>query len=129
MKKKLAGAMLALKQAEEKKREAENYSADLDARYKPITDMEQHARLLLGKAEMQAQAVRNDAEGVQRLAAGVRAVLKADARRAVQLGNDDALGTVDDERTALGAHGQLTHVDFLVFDHAFVFTKAQLHVE
>lgn len=64
MKKKLAEAMLALKQAEEKKREAEKYSADLDARYKPITDMEQHARLLLGKAEMQAQAVRNDAERV-----------------------------------------------------------------
>ncbi len=64
MKKKLAEAMLALKQAEEKKTEAEKYSADLDARYKPITDMEQHARLLLGKAEMQAQAVRNDAERV-----------------------------------------------------------------
>src|SRR5690554_3496126 len=64
MKKKLAEAVLALKLAEKKKMEAEKYSADLDARYKPITDMEQHARLLLGKAEMQAQAIRNDAERV-----------------------------------------------------------------
>ncbi|OHY82741.1 DUF4041 domain-containing protein [Marinobacter sp. AC-23] len=64
MKKKLATAMVALKEAKEKRKEAEQYSADLDAKYKPITDMEQHARLLLGKAEIQARTIKSDAERV-----------------------------------------------------------------
>ncbi len=64
MKEKLAEAMQSLKQAEKKKRDAELYCADLDAKYKPITDMERHARFLLSKAEMQAKAVKKDAERV-----------------------------------------------------------------
>jgi hypothetical protein len=72
--------------------------------------------------------VRNDAERVEQLAAGVGDHFKGDARRAVQLGNDDAFGSVDDERTAFRHHGHFAHVDFLVLDR-FLFLEAQLHVE
>ncbi|WP_336368247.1 DUF4041 domain-containing protein [Marinobacter sp. C2H3] len=64
MKKRLSEAMRAQKHAEEKKIKAEKYSAALDAKYRTITDMEQHAQLLLRDAETQAQAIRNDAERV-----------------------------------------------------------------
>ena len=49
-------------------------------------------------------AVGDDAEGEELLAAGVEVLLEADAGRAVELGDDDALGAVDDERAALGHH-------------------------
>src|SRR5690606_33378662 len=45
-------------------------------------------------------AVGDDAERVQHFAAGVLGFLKADARRTVQLGNDHALGTIDDKGAA-----------------------------
>jgi hypothetical protein len=40
----------------------------------------------------------------------VGVLLEADARRAVELADDDALGAVDDERAALGHHRDLAHV-------------------
>jgi len=43
-------------------------------------------------------------------------MLEEDTRRAVQLGNDDPLGTIDHEG-AIGRHqGDFTHVDFLLLD-------------
>jgi hypothetical protein len=73
-------------------------------------------------------AVRNDAERVERLAIGVRRYFERYAGRAVELGDDDALGAVDDERTAVRHHGDFAHVDFFVLDEVF-FAQAKLHVE
>ena len=73
-------------------------------------------------------AVRDDAEGKELLAAGVEVLLEADAGRAVQLGDDDALGAVDDERAALGHHRDVAHVDLLVLDEVLL-AQAQLHVQ
>ena len=73
-------------------------------------------------------AVRDDAERVEEFAVGVRSYLERDTRRTVKLGNDDALGAVDDERTAQSHHRDFTHVDFLVLDEVF-FAEAKLHVE
>lgn len=47
---------------------------------------------------------------------GCVATLKAEAGRTVELGDNDALGAVDDEGAALGHHGDLAHVDLLVLD-------------
>ena len=73
-------------------------------------------------------AVGDDAEGVEQLAVRVRGDLERDARGAVELGDDDALGAVDDERAALGHHRDLAHVDLLVLDEVLL-AEAQLHVE
>ncbi|MCY1437100.1 hypothetical protein D9M71_532490 [compost metagenome] len=43
-------------------------------------------------------------------------VVEEHTRGTVQLGNDDALGTVDDEGTVLGHQGDFPHVDFLFLD-------------
>ena len=61
--------------------------------------------------------IRNDSCGVQQLAGAVglaTVVVEEHTRRAVQLGNDNALGTIDDEGTILGHQGNLTHVDLLL---------------
>jgi len=69
--------------------------------------------------------VGDDAESVERLAARVGRFFEADARTAVQLGDDDALGAVDDEGTAIGDHGDFAHEDFFVLEGA-LFAEAQL---
>ena len=56
-------------------------------------------------------AVRNDAEGVEQFAVQVLGAFKADARRTVELGHDDAFGAVDYKGAAVGHHGEFTHVD------------------
>ena len=64
-------------------------------------------------------AVRNHASGVQQLAGAVgltTVVVEEHTRAAMQLGNDDTLGTVDDEGTVLGHQGDFPHVDFLLLD-------------
>ena len=77
-------------------------------------------RVLRVELEVQPRtAVRNDASGVQQLARAVglaTVVVEEHARRTVQLGHDDALGTVDDEGTVLGHERNLAHVHFLLFD-------------
>ena len=73
-------------------------------------------------------AVGNDAERMEELAVRVRGHLEGDAGGAVELGDDDALGAVDDERAALGHHRDLAHVDVLVLDEVFL-TQPQLDVE
>ena len=72
------------------------------------------------KLEVQpGAAVRNHASRVQQLAGTVRLatiVVEEHTRAAVQLGNDDTLGTIDDEGTVLGHQGDFPHVDFLLLD-------------
>ena len=43
-------------------------------------------------------------------------VVKEDTGGPVQLGHNDALGTIDDEGTVLGHQGDLPHVNVLLFD-------------
>ncbi len=54
--------------------------------------------------------------------------LEGDAGGAVELGDDDALGAVDDEGAALRHHRDLAHVDVLVLDEVLL-AQAQLHVQ
>ena len=70
-------------------------------------------------------AVRDDAEGVEHLAARVSGLLETDARGAVKLGNDDALGAVDDKGTTIGDHRDFAHQDFFVLEGALL-TEAEL---
>src|SRR5262249_37670112 len=66
-------------------------------------------------------AVRDDARAVGQLAARVRlalVVIEEDARAAVELADDDALGTVDDEGTGVRHERDLTEVDLLLLDVA-----------
>ena len=43
-------------------------------------------------------------------------VVEEDARAAVQLGDDDPLGTIDDKGTVVGHERNFAHVDFLFLD-------------
>lgn len=82
-------------------------------------DTHEHAVLGIELEVQPGAAVGNDACGVQQLARAVglaAVVVEEHARRAVQLRNDDALGTVDDEGTILGHQGDFPHVDFLLLD-------------
>ena len=58
----------------------------------------------------------------------MKVLLKTDARRTVQLGNHDPLGSVDDERTALRHQGQFTHVNPLLLRSRLVL-QSEGHVE
>ena len=72
--------------------------------------------------------VRDDAERVEQLAIEVLRGFEADTRRAVELGNDDTLGAIDDEGAAAGHHGQFTHVNAL-FLGAGLILQLEGHVE
>ena len=72
--------------------------------------------------------VGDDAEGVEQLAVRVGGHLEADAGGAMELGDDDALGAVDDEGAALGHHRDVTHEDLLILDEVLL-AEAELHVE
>ena len=64
-------------------------------------------------------AIRNHAGGEQILARGVGlalVVVEEHARRTVHLGDDDALGAVDDERAVLGHERHVAHVHVLLLD-------------
>ena len=66
-------------------------------------------------------AVRDDARAVEELAARVGlalVVVEEDARAAVQLADDDALGAVDDERAGVRHQRDLAEVDLLLLDVA-----------
>jgi len=65
---------------------------------------------------------------VEQFAVRVRSDLEGDAGGAVQLGDDDALGAVDDERAAVRHHGDFAHVDVLVLDEV-LFAEAELHIK
>ena len=58
----------------------------------------------------------DDARRDQPLAVRVRALLEHDARRAVELADDDALGAVDDEGAEGGEQRELAEIDLLLED-------------
>src|SRR5690606_8997462 len=63
--------------------------------------------------------VGNDTRRIEQFARRVRlalVVIKEHTRASMELGNDDALGTIDDEGARLGHQGDLTKVDLLLFD-------------
>ena len=82
-------------------------------------DTHEHA---VFRVELEVQprtTVRNDPRGVQELAGAVRlasVVVEEHARGTVQLGNDNTLGTVDNEGTVFRHQWDFAHVDFLLFD-------------
>ncbi len=64
-------------------------------------------------------AIRDDARGEQQLARRMGlalVVVEEHARRAVHLGDDDALGAVDDEGAVVGHERHVAHVDILLLD-------------
>src|SRR5690606_21234356 len=64
-------------------------------------------------------AIGNDAAGEQQLARGMGlalVVVEEHARRTVHLGDDDALGAVDDEGAIARHEGHVAHVDVLLLD-------------
>ena len=63
-------------------------------------------------------AERDDARRDQALAVRVRRLLEHDARRPVQLADDDALGAVDDEGAERREQRQLTEIDLFLDDVA-----------
>ena len=73
-------------------------------------------------------AVGNDAERMERLTVRMRGNFERDTRRTVELRNHHALGTVNDEGTTLGHHGDFAHVNILVLNEVF-FAEAELHIE
>ena len=73
-------------------------------------------------------SVRNDAERMEQLAIQVLRGFEADTRRAVELGNDDALGAVDDESAAARHHRKLAHIDALLLGASLVF-QLERHVK
>ena len=80
-----------------------------------------HEDVVLG-IELEVQpgaAIGDDPRREQELARGVGlalVVVEEHARRAMQLGDDDPLGAVDDEGAGLGHERQLAHVDLLLLD-------------
>ena len=71
---------------------------------------------------------RNDTRRIELRAVGVHALSEEHARRTVQLGYDDTLRTVDDERTAFGHIGDRTEVHVLN-DNAEIFVFVVRAVE
>lgn len=65
-------------------------------------------------------AVWNDAEAVETFAIEVEGFLEADAWGAVELGDDDSFGAINDEGAAFGHERKLTHVDAFFFFPGFV---------
>ena len=64
-------------------------------------------------------AGRDDLDGVQRaLGRLVDGLVEVHARRANQLGHDDTLGTVDDERAFVRHHWEIANEDGLAFNFA-----------
>ena len=75
--------------------------------------------VLLVDLELEPRAAARDHLGVddvllRRRLVGVDA--EVDARRTHELRHDDALGAVDDERAAVGHHGEVAHEDRLLLD-------------
>ena len=71
-------------------------------------------RVLLGDLELDpAAALGDDAAGVQLLVARLDLDDEVDARRAVELADDDALGAVDDELAAADHDRHVAEVDRL----------------
>ena len=98
---------------------AEGAQDDRDRELAAPVDAREHAVLRIELEIEPRAAVRDDARGEQQLARAVRlaaVVIEEHARRAVQLGDDDALGAVDHERAVVGHQRHLAQVDLLLAD-------------
>jgi hypothetical protein len=74
-------------------------------------------------------AERDDARADQPLPVRVRRLLEDDARRPVELADDDALGAVDDEGAQPGEQRELAEVDLLLDDVARALDAVDLLVD
>jgi hypothetical protein len=78
-------------------------------------------------------AVRDNPERMEDFAASMGGFFKADAGRTVQLADDHSLSTVDDERSTLGYHGDISHENFLIvtflFTVLFLLLQPQLYMQ
>ena len=98
---------------------AERTQQDGDRQLAAAVDARVHAVLRVELEVEPRAAVGNDARVEQQLARAVRlaaVVIEEHARAAVQLGDDDALGAVDDERAVVGHQRQFAEVDLLLAD-------------
>ena len=66
---------------------------------------------------------RDDARRDEALPVGVGGFLEDDARRPVQLADDDPFGAIDDEGAEVGEEGEFTEVDFLLDDVCLLYTS------
>ncbi len=92
---------------------------DSDRQLPPAIDA--GVQQILGiKLEIQPRSpIRNDPRRIEDLAGRVRlaaVMIEKDTRRAMHLGNNHPLRTVDHERPILGHERQFAHVDFLLLD-------------
>ena len=70
----------------------------------------------------------NNSVGVKSSAAGMACFFEADARRSVQLADDDSFGSVDDKGTAIGHHRDFADIDVLVDNGIFIF-KSEINMK
>ena len=99
------------------RRHADRLEQDRHRHLAPAVDAEIEVVLRVELEVEPGAAVGNHARREQQLARAVRlaaVVLEEHARRAVQLGDDDALGAVDDERAGGGHERDLAHVHLLL---------------
>ena len=92
---------------------------DGDRQFAAAVDTREHAVLRVELEIEPRAAIRNDARGEQQLARAVRlaaVVIEEHAGAAMQLGDDDALGAVDDERAVVGHQRHFAQVDLLLTD-------------
>ena len=98
--------------------EAECLQQDRDGLLALAVDTDVHDVLLVD-LELEPRTAARDDLRVDDLALGrglVRGDTEVDARRTHELRDDDALGAVDDERSAVGHHREVAHEDRLLFD-------------
>ncbi len=98
---------------------AQRAQQDGDRHLAAAVDTEVHVVLRVEFEVQPRAAIRDDARGKQQLSGGMglaAVMLKEHARRTMQLGNDDALGAVDHERTGVGHQRDFSHVHFLLLD-------------
>jgi len=103
--------LLAVHAERHQKRRYRDLAAAVDARMHDVLGIELDVE--------PGAAIGDDAGGKQQLAGGVRlalVVVEEDARRAVHLADDDALGAVDDEGAVERHQRHVAHVDVLLLD-------------
>ena len=96
-------------------------SAQQHCRRQLTTPVDPHVDEILGiKLKVEpGTTVRDHARAIEQLAGGMgfpTVVIKKYTGGSMQLGDDDALGTVDDKGAVLGHQGYLPHIDVLFLD-------------
>src|ERR1019366_4931049 len=103
------------------RRVAERAQEDRRVHLPAAVDADEHDVLRVELEVEPRTAVRDDAGAVEHLAARVGlalVVVEEDARAAVQLADDDALGAVDDERAGVRLQRDLAEENLLLLDVA-----------